>query len=110
MQVLSSSTASQHAQRKAAGLSSATLASLAEPSDGQPARKRDKVPMALLCSLAGRETLLLLVDCPSAEDQSALSCHPALEELAHHPVGVCPRIFCLSHVMLRCQRVSSEGS
>ena len=90
VQVLSSSTASQHVQRKAAGLSSASLASPAEPSNGWSARQRAEVPMALLCSLSGREMLLLLVDCPSVEDQTALSSHPAVKQLAEHPVEYAP--------------------
>ena len=90
MQVLSSSTASQHAHSKAEGLSGASLASSAGPTNGQSACQRAEVPIALLCSLTGKEMLLLLVDCPSAEDQSMLSCHPAVRELAEHPVQYAP--------------------
>ena len=90
MQVLNSSTTSQHAQRKAANLSSASLASPAGPASGQSASQKAETPIALLCSLSGREMLLLFVDCPSAEDQSALSCHPAVKELAEHSVKYAP--------------------
>ena len=90
MQVLSSSIASQCAQHKAADLSSASLATPAGPANGQSARERAEVPIALLCSLTGREMLLLLVDCPSAEGQSALLCHPAVQELAEHPLKYAP--------------------
>ena len=86
MQVLNSSTTSRRAQREAADSSGAFLASPAGPANGQSASQQVETPIALLCSLSGREMLLLFVDCPSAEDQSALSCHPAVKELAKHPV------------------------
>lgn len=61
------------------------LGSQATPVPGKPAASEPEWPVALLCCLQEGARHVLIVDCPSLDDQQALPSHPAVRELGAYP-------------------------
>lgn len=62
----------------------------ATPAPGKPAAGKPERPVALLCCLQDGARHVLVVDCPSLDHQQTFSGHPALRELAAHPLQYAP--------------------
>ncbi|CAL5221692.1 g3928 [Coccomyxa viridis] len=73
-------------------LASPTLESQSEPTQDHSAEQKSASPIAFLCCLRDADTHILALDCQSQDDQAALSRHPAVRELALHPLQ---QVLCL---------------
>ena len=82
MQVLGGNAAVQPAGHPTASLKLAQP----EPARGQSAEQQRMAPLAFLCCLQEEGVLVMALDCPTQPDQAELSRHPAVLELAQHPL------------------------
>ncbi len=81
VQVLGAKAAGLHGMNSTA---TPTLERQSEPNQGRSAEQKSAI--AFLCCLRDADTHILALDCPTQDDQAALFSHPAVRELAQHPL------------------------